>query len=182
MHRMSAGAVAVDIEVHDYSGLSEKSLHQVVLSIGRILSGGGVSVQVVGCPAISKAVCDVSVRSAGSLQVRILRQAPTTRTGRRLPVLGQAVVSHHGGTYATVFLDPVQQQAFAAGVPWAVVLAHAAAHEVGHLLLGSAHTPGGLMRAHWSRSDYQSMNEWACHLDADQARKLASISAGPPLP
>ncbi len=38
-----------------------------------------------------------------------------------------------------------------------VILGHAAAHEIGHLLLGSnSHSPQGLMRARWSRQDLQN--------------------------
>jgi hypothetical protein len=32
----------------------------------------------------------------------------------------------------------------------AIILGHVAAHEIGHLLLGTnSHSPGGIMRAHW---------------------------------
>jgi len=38
-----------------------------------------------------------------------------------------------------------------------VILGHAAAHEIGHLLLGSnSHSPFGLMRARWSGQDLQN--------------------------
>jgi hypothetical protein len=67
----------------------------------------------------------------------------------------------------------VQDQAAAAGVPWVVVLAYAAAHEVGHLLLGSAHTPRGLMKAEWDGRDYEAMNQNACRFDEKQSGQLA---------
>jgi hypothetical protein len=60
-------------------------------------------------------------------------------------------------------------------VPWVGVLAHAAAHEVGHLLLGTqAHTSEGLMKANWVRSDFMAMDQDRCHFTVEQARMLAN--------
>jgi hypothetical protein len=50
-----------------------------------------------------------------------------------------------------------------------IVLAHAAAHEIGHLLLGDeAHTPGGLMKALWNHNDFQAMNQNRFHFTSEQ--------------
>ncbi len=55
------------------------------------------------------------------------------------------------------------------------MLAYAAAHEVGHLLLGEqAHTPRGLMKATWDTHDFQAMAQNGFHLSPEQARELAS--------
>jgi hypothetical protein len=52
-----------------------------------------------------------------------------------------------------VFYDRVQQISRQT-VNEGMVLGHAIAHELGHLLLGvDAHSPEGLMRAHWTSRD-----------------------------
>jgi len=86
--------------------------------------------------------------------------------------LGQSFADHNGGKYATVFLGRVQDEAAAASVPWVAVLAYATAHEVGHLLLGQAHTPRGLMKAQWDRDDYQAINQNHLHFSEEQMREL----------
>ena len=51
-----------------------------------------------------------------------------------------SVADHDGGTYATVYLKPAEEEASDADLPWIVVLSYAAAHEIGHLLLGDEPT------------------------------------------
>jgi hypothetical protein len=67
--------------------------------------------------------------------------------------LGDAFVDtqSHGGVLATVFADRVRALALRTRRDVAVVLGRAVAHEVAHVLLGSAqHSTRGLMRARWS--------------------------------
>jgi len=92
----------------------------------------------------------------------------------RHPALGHSVVSEQGGVYATVFLEAVQHQASAANIPWTVLLAYAAAHEIGHLLLGaSAHTPRGVMKGNWDAQDMQAMFQNSFPFSREQQRKIA---------
>jgi hypothetical protein len=57
---------------------------------------------------------------------------------------------------ASIFYDRVEQLARGGDATRAVILGHAMAHELGHLLLGSnSHAPMGLMRAKWTRQDLQ---------------------------
>jgi hypothetical protein len=49
-------------------------------------------------------------------------------------MLGFAVADLHGGTCATVFRKSAEDMAGELNHPWTMVLAYAAAHEVGHLV------------------------------------------------
>jgi hypothetical protein len=67
--------------------------------------------------------------------------------------LGCALVDlqQQTGTLATVYADRVNVVASRTGVTPGTLLGRAIAHEIGHLLLGTAdHSTGGLMRAFWS--------------------------------
>jgi hypothetical protein len=87
--------------------------------------------------------------------------------------LGQSFADNKGGTYASVFLASVQDQAAEANVPWITVLAYAAVHEIGHLLLGNqTHTLRGLMKANWGREDYAGMDQNRCHFSSEQILQL----------
>jgi hypothetical protein len=72
--------------------------------------------------------------------------------------LGCALIDlqHRAGTLATVYPDRINAVASRAGVDAGMLLGRAVAHEIGHLLLGTAHhSAGGLMRALWSDQELQ---------------------------
>jgi hypothetical protein len=72
--------------------------------------------------------------------------------------LGCAVIDlqHGTGTLTTVYADRINVVASRTGVDAGTLLGRAVAHEIGHLLLGTArHSAGGLMRALWSDRELQ---------------------------
>jgi hypothetical protein len=119
-------------------------------------------------------VCKSTVDTPKILMITILAGEPTHTSNSRRPALGQSSADCNGGTFASVFLAPIREQADAVNIPWVVILSHATAHEVGHLLLGAqAHTSRGLMKANWERSDYVAMYQKRCHFTREQAMMLA---------
>jgi hypothetical protein len=173
----TAGKAALQLQIFDYAGIEANPLRRIASQIKDIVEQAGVSVQVNLCRGSTTVACE----EPEALSIRILPgYANTMKNVRRSP-LGQAFADHLGGGYATVFLGAVQDQATAANVPWVVVLAHAAAHEAGHLLLGDLpHTPLGLMREIWDSKDYQAMNQNRLHFTGEQARQLARRYGGKP--
>jgi hypothetical protein len=90
----------------------------------------------------------------------ILRLVPLSRATRAHfgdATLGIAAQSERATpASASVFYDRVEELARGGYASTSVILGHAIAHELGHLLLGSqSHSPIGLMRAKWSRQDLQ---------------------------
>ena len=70
------------------------------------------------------------------------------------------------GLNARIFADRVRAHAAVHGVGFATVLAYAAAHEIGHVLLrGAPHAESGLMGAVWTHTDYEYMATGFLHLD-----------------
>jgi len=65
--------------------------------------------------------------------------------------LGYALLFAHTGAHVLIFYDRVETLAHIANEATYLVLGHAIAHEIGHVLLGSfEHASGGLMQARWS--------------------------------
>jgi hypothetical protein len=65
---------------------------------------------------------------------------------------------------ASVFYDRVEELAKGGTAPVAVILGHVAAHEIGHLLLGSnSDSSLGLMCSRWSRSNLGLANDGQLH-------------------
>ncbi len=57
----------------------------------------------------------------------------------------------------------------ASGVDAAILLAHAMAHEIGHLLLPDGHSASGLMRADWSADDLHDAVRGELNFTPEQA-------------
>jgi len=101
---------------------------------------------------------------------------PRTKSGA--DSLGDAYVDTAAarGSLATVYVDRVAAMARASGVDAGTLLGRVAAHEIGHLLLGtSAHRTSGLMRAQWSTTLLQRRmpNDWLF-----SSRDAASVREG----
>lgn len=167
-------AVQVYVQVYDQAGLQPAALHEFVRRTESILVGEGLSIQVKVCNRSIELSCETPTGSVRRLVIRVVAEEAKTMRNVRGLRLGQSLADHKGGTYATVFLSPVRDQAAEQNFPWVTILAYAAAHEIGHLLLGNqAHTPQGLMKAKWDREDYEGMNQGRCHFSSEQVLQLA---------
>ena len=167
---LTAQSSAVQVEVYDYADLKPGSLHSVVALTQQILAGAGLSVQVKLCRGSLAVSCDGQSGLSRNLEVRVVAGGSKTKDSVLRSPLGQSMADHQGGTYASIFMERIQDAAAEANVPWDTVLAYAVAHEVGHLLLGAdAHTPRGLMKGNWDRKDYEAMNQRQFHFIEGQA-------------
>ncbi|MBI2680014.1 MAG: hypothetical protein HYX25_03280 [Candidatus Solibacter usitatus] len=93
----------------------------------------------------------VSQRAAGCpvrLIVSILPHATVSASDMALGSSGSVV-------HSLVFLDRIEELARTSGST-VVILGHAMAHEIGHLLMGPAHSEIGLMRPRWDRGDIKT--------------------------
>jgi hypothetical protein len=172
----SAQTPTVQVLVYDRAGLEPTTLHRFVERTKDILVTAGLSVQVEACArGAEDDPCATHTGSARRLQVRVIPRSAKSTTKAGHSPLGESFADHDGGTYASVFLDRVTDEAAETNVPMVTVLAYTAAHEIGHLLLGDeTHTPRGLMKAKWDRNDFQAMCQGRLHFNEDQSRELAN--------
>jgi hypothetical protein len=171
---VSAQTSALQVQVYDYAGLSPAALHEFITRTQEILASSGVSLEVDGC-ARGAAPCESHTGSSRQVVIRVVADTGKNMKSVRAEKLGMSVAGHDGGTYATVFLKPAEEKASDANLPRSIVLAYAAAHEIGHLLLGDqAHTPRGLMKATWGANDFQAMAQNGFHFSPEQTRELAT--------
>ena len=175
---VSAQTSALQVQVYDYTGLSPAAFHEFIARTQEILAGSGVSLEVDAC-ARGSAACESHTGSSRQLVVRVIADSSKSMKNARLEKLGMSIADHDGGTYATVFLKPAEEKASDANLPRIVVLAYAAAHEIGHLLLGDAHSPQGLMKATWGANDFVAMSQNDLRFSREQARELTSRFGAP---
>ena len=147
----------VVVRLGNYAGVEARPLTDAVRVAESVLGQAGVQMRWRDCTAVdghfpcadgpaSRVV--VAIKLFGRGQTRVLAPSPDA--------LGVALLPKRKGEglVAIVFVEEVKVQAWRANVPLPVVLGHTIAHEVGHLLLGTAeHAPAGLMQARWSARD-----------------------------
>ncbi len=172
---VSAQAAALQVQVYDYTSLSPAALHEFITRTEEILTSGGISVEVDACARGVSTPCESRRGSFRQLVIRVVAGAPGNNEEARWQHLGQSIATHDGGTYASVYLKLAEEEAAETNLPRILVLSYAAAHEVGHLLLGDeAHTPQGLMKADWEAEDFRAMAQNRFHFSAEQTRELRS--------
>jgi len=111
------------------------------------------------------------------LMIRSRADAPASVT---CGAMGLALLPPEGGTgtQASVFLDDVSRLARDGRASVAQILGHAAAHEIGHLLLGThAHSPGGIMRAVWTKKDLDSAAWGRLTFTPEQGARISAEAA-----
>jgi len=144
------------IVVYDYAGLSDSSMNEVESLSAVLLSRAGIRTEWVHClghqPGPRPALCDGNLET-GSVMIRILSSHPGQPNKLGDP-LGWASV---GNSYASLDASAISKYADHNGLPAANLMAYAATHEIGHLLLGEKHASSGIMRAVWGKTEYREM-------------------------
>lgn len=108
------------------------------------------------------------------LRVQILPHVPM---GLPPNALGFALPCARSGVQVTIYAERVERVSQNGGPTFARVLGYAIAHELGHVLLHSdAHEPEGLMKARWSKSDWQRAAVSVISFSAEDARQIAALT------
>jgi hypothetical protein len=87
---------------------------------------------------------------------------------------GFAVLTPGDSGYAAISFPSVVQTAAGLEADPANLLGASLAHELGHLLLGAAHTQGGVMRAHFRRQEIEMAGRGELLFDAGQVARIRS--------
>lgn len=146
----------ITVLVHDTVRISPSILHKAELETARIFRASGIAIAWVNCSGESANVDDECRHAPGANQF-LLHIVPTGKTSTDL-VFGLAFLGEDGsGKYCNVFFDRIEEATRALGTSVSQLLGTVAAHELGHLLLGShAHSRWGIMEPAWQE---ESMRE-----------------------
>ncbi len=167
------------VTVFDYAALPAVELDPILATVDRLFGDVGLRVQWARCSAtVPPSVCKAAIESGG-LALRLLVAAPPVSDPSAPLALGFAVLDEVGaGVMASVYLCRVRRLGRASSVAPGWLAGLVAAHELGHLLLGTAgHGDHGLMQAGWSVQDLQRgpVTEWRFSSD-EGARLRAWVS------
>ena len=173
-------AQTLRIRLYDYADLTGDEIRRLVAVTTLVLGHAGLAVdwthcRGVGTPVDGTSHCETG-QEQGSIIMRI-QPAEPDRPDHRLRSLGHSFVNPAGGSYSSVFVPAVRGQSKELGVPFDLLIGYAVAHEVGHCLLGTAHSHSGLMRAAWDKTDAGEMNRLALGLTPiEKTRALARVT------
>jgi hypothetical protein len=78
--------------------------------------------------------------------------------------------------HSLVFWDRIEELAQTSGLT-DVILGHAIAHEIGHLLMGAEHSQVGLMRPRWDKGDIRTAARGRLRFTPAQAEALRGVVA-----
>ena len=108
-----------------------------------------------------------------------LRDGRPFITPSTLDTLGEAFLSiDNAGYIVDVYYEAVQTVAISKEVDLTRLLGYVIAHELGHLLLGPAHGPYGVMRAVWNVYDLEAIRQGHLKFSAAQGARMRSVLHG----
>jgi hypothetical protein len=149
----------ITMRVYDYAQVEAREWMDSKAEATRVLRNAGIEALWFDCPVTGEPASDDVCRKPlepTALILRILPQSMADRAAQGADSFGFAQQTTDGtpSYVANVFYHRVQSAAREFGVSRAVILGHALAHEVGHLLLGrDSHSPNGIMRALWTEKE-----------------------------
>jgi len=166
----STEAGGIKVMVLDSVGLSPFTLHRSENEAARIFGAAGIQVQWVNCQKKGESENCHHAPRLDEFMLHIVHHG-LTRTDL---VFGEAFLGEDGtGKYTDVFFDRIEA---ASGTPQpdtAQLLGAVAAHELGHLLLGSqAHSHAGIMQPVWEKECLRRIWMGSLLFTRDQARSM----------
>ncbi len=170
--RAGGGGAEITVLVNNSAGVSQAVLKQAESEAARIFRAADIDIVWVDCVQGTDLVDDACRRVPG-LNNFVLHLVPEGRTSSDW-VFGLAFLGEDGaGKYSDVFYDRVQQLQREFGTPSPRLLGAVAAHELGHLLLGShAHSYAGIMAAVWEKEIVRHMEMGGLLFSRDQATRM----------
>jgi hypothetical protein len=148
-------SVVLTVSVFNDANVPADVVRHAESEAGTILRQAGVQIEWLDCGrALAQSSAPGRCGEASfptHLHLRILNAS----RGLPLPAVGISFLSADGtGCYADLFYEPLVQLRTRSPAPVSVILGHAMAHELGHLLLGTnSHSSRGLMRERWDQQD-----------------------------
>jgi len=175
--------VQLRVSVFNSSPISPATIGRAESEAGRVLRDAGVEVIWLDCfqDAQPKAPPDLCSGASfpSHLHLRILQASRDLKAA----TVGVSFSAKDGtGCYADLFYQPIQRLEEVSHASPSVILGHAMAHELGHLLLGTnSHSPSGLMRAQWTREDLINAAKGNLRFSREQSLRIMNrIGNGEP--
>lgn len=168
----------IEVLVYESSLTSPSVLQQAEVEAHRIFRRAGIEIVWVNCSIASRLAVEACHSVAGPDKF-VLRLVSAIGSPDDI-VFGVAFVGQDGnGKYSDIFLDRVENAHRQLGVSLSRMLGTVAAHELGHLLLGShAHSVLGIMAPQWDQGRLRQMDMGNLLFTSEQASRMKARIRG----
>lgn len=185
-----AAETTLDVHIYDWANVPASTLERTSEALTRIFRLSGIELRWIveppDSPEARKVVLVNPPRPGRELQATCaarrdiaLSILPDSLARLKRGVLGYAEPLAPSGINATVYYARVVDAAVEHGVQPHTVLAHAIAHEIGHVLLRTAsHRKGGLMSGGWDAGQFRRIRESGMFFDKSDARLMLAQVQG----
>lgn len=164
----------VTISVYNDAGVPPDVVSQAEAQAELVFQRAGIEVHWLNCriPAVTEEAsraCRETVFPE-HLHLRIVPKS----LGLKGETMGISFQGDDGsGCYADLFYEPMEQLHRTDGTDVASLLGHVAAHEIGHLLLGTnSHSAAGIMHAHWTADELASLKAGTLVFQAKESLRM----------
>lgn len=172
------GHARITVRVFCYVPLGRKEYENSKFVAAVILKRAGVEIAWLDCRLEGSdqpkpARCGTRFRP-DEIGLRILSIPRNAPRGMR-HTMGVSELEEEGGrgSLSSVYYDRVAKLAHSGSAPRSVVLGHAMAHELGHLLLRTGvHTATGIMRAVWQPQEVREAARSSLNFSGHQAKQM----------
>jgi hypothetical protein len=164
----------ITVIVIDSVGIAPAILRQGEAEAERVFRLAGIEIAWVQC--VRGSTDEMSAcRAVPGVNEFVLHIVPTGKTSSD-SVFGEAFLAEDGsGKYSDVFFDRIEDAHRSLGASVGLMLGAVAAHELGHLLLGSnAHSQVGIMEPVWKKEALREIGMGLLLFTADQSSLMKS--------
>jgi len=172
------------VKIYDYSRVSPELLAEAKRVAGSIFRKIGVEILWLGYSFNGNSGEGINAESTyPQLQLRILNQQMAERLPVNKHMTGLTFQGTGGevGRVANIFYHRVEELARSKTCSKGEILGYAAAHELGHLLLGNLdHSSTGLMKARLGHKELQSAARGDLGFTESQGERIRKVLAAPP--
>lgn len=164
--------VQVTVLVNDRVGVAPSILSQAEDRASRMFRAAGIELAWTHCQPDAAGGDDICLRVPGANQF-VLQIVADGRTSSD-SVFGEAFLAEDGsGKYSDVFFRRIEDALKTMGADTAQLLGAVAAHELGHLLLGShGHSRSGIMEPVWADSTLRELGMGKLWFTGDQSSRM----------
>lgn len=170
-HGLIAARVSgtITMRVYNYADVPMRVLKQAEKEASYVFNQAGVKVIWSDCLANSSALGCSEPITFFNLSLRVLPGEPRLEAGLHEDSLG-----FEFATIANVYSSKVKAlaESIEEDQEYGTLLGDAMAHELGHLLLGSGHTPAGIMQATWGKETLRLGINRMLHFTPEQGLAL----------
>lgn len=166
----------VTVAVHNDAEIPNSTLRGAEEEASRLFRQSGIDVKWLNCPLPAAGPEDPGQCRAAEFPAHLqLRMARHSRDLNAI-TFGISYLSGDGrGCFANVFYERIEEMHKRSRVNLASLLGDVAAHEIGHLLLGTnSHAANGIMRARWESEDLGSVSMGTLFFSDAESRQMRS--------